>query len=76
MYFKILSKIESIRTIAVSSSIKNLSRLNKQYGKGRWRKMKGIATVELDNMKIVRAEIHWYEANGLGKFEYKIKRII
>jgi major membrane immunogen (membrane-anchored lipoprotein) len=74
--FKILGEIEFIETIAKGSSIRELSRLKKKYGDGKWRKLKGIADIELRDGRIVRAEIHWYEAHGKGKKEFKIKRII
>jgi hypothetical protein len=76
MNFSIISKIEKVEQIARNKSIKNLSRLEKYYGKGNWLKMKGYAYIQLQYGKIYYAEIHWYEANGIGKFEYKIKRII
>lgn len=76
MNFKIISKIEKVEQIARSKSIKNLSRLEKYYGKGNWLKMKGFANIQLQNGKIYYAEIHWYEANGIGKFEYIIKSLI
>ena len=73
--FKIIGKIENIETIAVGRSIRILPFLNKQFGKGRWRKLKGTAMVErLSNGRIRLAEIHWYEAHGIGKRNGKIKR--
>ena len=74
--FKIINDIEFIEIIAKGKSIRELKRLKKVYGEGKWRKMKGIADIELDNGKIVKAEIHWYESHGIGKKEFKIKRII
>ena len=76
MHFEIIGKIRNIEFIAKGKNVKELKRLNKYYGKGNWRKMKGIAEIELKNGKIVTAEIHWYEAHGIGKKEFKIKRII
>lgn len=76
MYFEILGKIEKIETIAVGKSIRQLKRLEKFYGKGRWRKLKGIAKIKLKDGQLCIAEIHWYEAHGIGKKEFKIKRII
>ncbi|MBI1884265.1 MAG: hypothetical protein HYS08_08705 [Chlamydiae bacterium] len=76
MWFKIIGKIEDIRTIAAGRSIQELERLQKIYAKGRWRKLKGKATVQLSNGIFVRAEIHWYEAHGVGKKEFKIKKIL
>jgi hypothetical protein len=73
--FKVIGKIEQIEIIAVGSSIRILPFLNKQFGHGRWRKLKGAATVErISNGRIRFAEIHWYEAHGIGKRNGKIKR--
>lgn len=71
--FKLVSQITNIETIAIGNSIRDLARLNRTHGKGRWRKLKGIATVELPSGKIRLAEVHWYEAHGIGKKEIKIK---
>lgn len=73
--FRIIGSIEDVEIIAVGHSIRVLSYLNKQFGKGRWRKLKGSALVErISNGRIRRAEIHWYEAHGIGKRDAKIKR--
>jgi len=65
--FKIIGKIEQIKIIAVGNSIRILPYLNKQFGYGRWRKLKGVAMVErISNGRIRLAEIHWYEAHGIG----------
>ena len=73
--FKIIGKIEQIEIIAIGSSIRILPFLNKHFGKGRWRKLKGVARVERISTGRVRlAEIHWYEAHGIGKRNGKIKR--
>ncbi len=74
MSFKILDEITDIEIIAVGSSIREIARLRKRYGSGRWRKMKGIATIELPNGETRQAEIHWYEARGMGRKEFKRKR--
>ncbi|MCD9187550.1 MAG: hypothetical protein LUM44_14115 [Pyrinomonadaceae bacterium] len=71
--FKLVSQITNIEIIAVGNSIRDLARLNRTHGKGRWRKLKGIANVELPSGKIRLAEVHWYEAHGIGKKEMKIK---
>jgi hypothetical protein len=71
--FEIISEITDIETIAVESSIHELSRLRKQYGQGRWRKLKGVAMIRLMSGRIRRAELHWYEAHGIGKKEIKRK---
>lgn len=76
MYFEIIGEITNIETIAVGNAIRDITRLQKQYGQGRWRKLKGIATVRLANGRICRAEIHWYEAHGIGKKKFKIKRYL
>jgi hypothetical protein len=76
MHFEIIGEITSIKTFATGRGIRELSRLNKIYGKGRWRKRKGIAPVRLPDGSEWRAEIHWYEATGIGKREFKIKSFI
>lgn len=76
MYFKIIGEIKDKEVIAVGRSIREISRLRRIYGDKRWRKLKGIATVRLSDNTICNAEIHWYEAHGIGKKEFKIKRII
>lgn len=75
MYFEIIGEISGAETIATGSGIRELGRLRKYYGRGRWRKRKGIARVRLAAGEIVVAEVHWYEATGIGKREFKIKRI-
>jgi hypothetical protein len=76
MYFEIIGGITNVETIAVGSSIRELDRLREQFGNGRWRKLKGIATVQLDDGSISEAEVHWYEAHGIGKRKMKIKRFL
>ena len=76
MYFEIIGRIENVEIIAVGGSIRDIMRLRKQYGFGRWRKLKGIATVKLENSNIRMAEVHWYEAHGIGKRKMKIKRFL
>jgi len=71
--FEIISNINSIETFAIGNSIRELDRLNRVYGKGRWRKRKGTATVKLPDGLTRLAEIHWYEATGIGRKELKIK---
>jgi len=65
-----------VETIAVGGRIRDIMRLRKQYGPGRWRKLKGIATVRLENGSVRAAEVHWYEAQGIGKKKMKIKRLL
>jgi hypothetical protein len=74
MYFEIVGEITDIETMAVGSAIREIARLRRRYGTGRWRKLKGIATVRLASGRIRQAEIHWYEAHGIGKKRFKIKR--
>jgi hypothetical protein len=76
MHFEILGEIGEVETIATGSGIRELSRLRKRYGRGRWRKRKGIAEIRLRSGQTVKAEVHWYEATGIGKREFKIKRLI
>jgi hypothetical protein len=73
MDFEIASEITDIETIAVGNGVRDRARLWKQYGKGRWRKLKGVASVRLVNGRIRLAEVHWYEAHGIGKREFKLK---
>jgi len=74
MHFEIIGEITGIEPIAVGSTIREVARLRKQYGRGRWRKLKGIALIRLANGRLRRAEVHWYEAHGIGKREIKRKR--
>ena len=76
MRFEIISEIIHIEIIAVGSSIREITRLRKRYGKGRWRKMKGVASIQLANGQVRLAELHWYEAHGIGKKEFKRKRYL
>lgn len=73
---EIIGEITEVKTIAVGRSIRELDRLQRIYGKGRWRKLKGIATVRLPDDTTIFAEIHWYEAHGIGRKDFKIKRIL
>ncbi|MGC1272505.1 MAG: hypothetical protein WBC44_02270 [Planctomycetaceae bacterium] len=74
--FEIVSEISEIETIAVGRSIRELARLRKIYGAGRWRKMKGVATVRLASGHLRLAELHWYEAHGIGRKEFKRKQYL
>jgi hypothetical protein len=76
MHFTIVGELTEIETIATGSGIRELARLRKLYGRGRWRKRKGIADIRLQDGTSARAEIHWYEATGIGRREYKIKRFV
>lgn len=73
MDFEILGAVSEIETFAIGTSIRELERLRRTYGSGRWRKRKGIARVRLADGTVCRAELHWYEASGVGRREYKIK---
>jgi hypothetical protein len=73
MDFEILGPVRKVETIAMGRAIQELRRLRRRYGKGRWRKRKGIATVRLQDGTVHTAEIHWYEAHGIGRRETKIK---
>ena len=73
MDFEIIGEITDIEIIAVGTRIRERERLQKKYGRGKWRKLKGIAQVQLANGMIRIAEIHWYEAHGIGKKEFKLK---
>lgn len=74
MYFEIIGQITDIETIAIGSRIRDIARLREQFGKGRWRKLKGLARVHLASGRIRRVELHWYEAHGVGRKKLKIKR--
>jgi len=76
MYFEIQGEISDIETFATGSRIREIGRLRKIYGPGRWRKRKGIARVRLADGTIHSAEVHWYEAAGIGRKEYKIKQLL
>ena len=76
MDFEILEDIRDIETIARGQGIRELSRLRRVYGPGNWRKMKGVARVRLVTGQIRLAELHWYEAHGMGRKEFKRKRYL
>ena len=76
MYFRILGPLTAVETIAIGAAIREIARLRRIYGRGRWRKRKGLARVQLSDGSVRRAELHWYEATGMGKREFKIKRYI
>jgi hypothetical protein len=73
MYFEIIGEITEVETIAVGNSIREIALLRRQFGPGRWRKLKGVATVRLPGGRIRKVELHWYEARGVGKRKLKIK---
>jgi len=76
MHFEIVGEIAGAESIATSSGIREIARLRKRYGRARWRKRQGVADIRLPDGEIVRAELHWYEASGIGKREFKIKRFL
>jgi hypothetical protein len=76
MRFEILGEISGIETFTVGSAIREIARLRRIYGQGRWRKRKGVARVRLSDGSVRVAEIHWYEATGIGRKEFKIKHLL
>ncbi len=76
MDFEIVGEITDVETIAASSGIREIARLRRVYGRGRWRKLKGEARIQLGDGRIRLAELHWYEAHGIGKREIKRKRYL
>jgi hypothetical protein len=76
MQFEIIGEISQIETFAVGSAIREIARLRRIYGRGRWRKRKGIARVRLADGTVHLAEVHWYEAASIGRKEFKIKHVL
>lgn len=76
MDLEIVGEITAIEVIAVGTGIHGIKELRKKHGKGRWRKLKGIAFVRFASGDVFRAELHWYEAHGIGRRRIKIKRLI
>ena len=76
MGFAVLGEIWRIETIAVGRQIRECGRLARCYGPGRWRKRKGLARVRLTDGRVCTAEVHWYEATGIGRREFKLKRLV
>lgn len=74
--FEIVGRIVGIEVIARGPGIREVSRLNRQYGRGKWRKLKGFAVVRLSSGRERHAELHWYEAHGIGRRDMKRKRYI
>ncbi len=73
MDFEFIGEITQVKTIATETGVRDRARLRRLYGRARWRKVKGVAQVRLPNGRIRLAEIHWYEAHGIGKREFKLK---
>jgi hypothetical protein len=76
MHFEIIGTVADIEVIAAGVGLRERRRLWKAYGRGSWKKRKGIADVRLADGVITTAELHWYEAHGIGKKEFKIKRFV
>jgi hypothetical protein len=76
VWFEVLGEIVDVETIATGRSVRDRTRLRRKYGPGRWRKRKGTATVRLPDGAVSRAELHWYEAHGIGRKELKLKRLL
>jgi hypothetical protein len=76
MHFEILGQILEVETFATGSGIREIARLRRIYGRGRWRKRKGIARIRLPNGSVHLAQLHWYEAAGIGRKEFKIKHLL
>ena len=76
MHFELIGEITDVESIVVGPSIRILPFLRRRYGKGRWRKLKGKARVRLADSTVRRAELHWFEAHGIGKRKMRIKRFL
>ena len=76
MHFEIIGRIEGVRIIAVGGRIRDIMRLQRQFGPGRWRKLKGFARIRLADGRVRKAEVHWCEAGGIGRKKMKIKRFL
>ena len=76
MIFELIGKLQDIEIIAIGGKIHDIARLRKMHGKGRWRKLKGTGLIRLNDGLECVAELHWYEAHGIGKREMKIKRLL
>ena len=76
MHFEVIGEITNIEPIAINTKIHILPLLRKQYGQGRWRKLKGNTTVRLVDGSIRRAEVHWFEAHGIGKRKMRVKHFL
>jgi hypothetical protein len=76
MNFELIGKLVEIEVIARGRGIRELDRLERDYGKGSWRKLKGVGNVKSMFGEFRKAELHWYEAHGRGKYELKVKRFL
>ena len=76
MDFELIGDTYDVTIIAVNLSIREKTDLKARYGGRRWRKLKGKSLVRLPNGSMHHAEIHWYEAHGVGKRKFKIKQFL
>lgn len=76
MNFEVVDEIRDVEVIARGRSVRERRALSEQYGRGRWRKLKGVAIVRLSDGSTASAELHWYEAHGMGRRKLKIKRLL
>ncbi len=76
MYFEVAGEISDIEVIAMGGNIDDIMRLRRQFGPGRWRKLKGVARVRMEHGGVRLVELHWYEAHGIGRRKMKIKRFL
>jgi hypothetical protein len=76
VWFELLTPPNSVERVAIGSRVRDIRRLRAIYGRARWRKLKGIALVRLPDGGVFWAEVHWYEADGIGRREWKIKRLL
>ncbi len=74
--FEAIGDVEQVEVIVKGPSLRQRARLRAEFGQGRWRKLKGLATVRYPNGKTVRVELHWYEAHGIGRRNLKVKRVL
>lgn len=76
MHFELVGELRDVETFARGSSIRDIARLRRIYGPGRWRKRKGVAEIRLADGSVHMAELHWYEESGVGRKEMKIKNLL
>lgn len=74
MKYRKLTTISEIAIIARGKGVDIRHHLNRTYGQGNWRKLKGVAIIEYEDGSIWRSELHWYEAHGIGRRREKVKR--
>jgi hypothetical protein len=74
--FKLRGEITDVEVIAAGRAVRVRGKLRKAYGRGRWRKLKGRASVALPDGSVALAELHWYEAHGIGRKDMKVKRLL